>query len=128
MLESICFIFVTFYEAFENGSSRSRRDNRNLAISTALKPSCQAKSSSDMPMSTIHSAPALDSFTPLVEHQTQTPTTFYDARPILHFHAKNARAVAYGDYIKELPFFAEGPAQNTDAAAVETVDAYISTE
>ncbi|RAL62802.1 hypothetical protein DID88_004644 [Monilinia fructigena] len=81
-----------------------------------------------MPLSIIHSAPALDSFTPLVEHQTQTPSTFYDARPVLHFHAKSARAVAYGDYIKELPFFADGPTQNSEAAAVETVDAYISTE
>ncbi|ATZ46798.1 hypothetical protein BCIN_02g01560 [Botrytis cinerea B05.10] len=81
-----------------------------------------------MPLSTIHSAPALDSFTPLVEHQTQTPSTFYDARPILHYHAKAARAVAYGDYIKELPFFADGPAQSSEAAVVETVDAYISTE
>ncbi|KAI9647515.1 hypothetical protein NHQ30_003900 [Ciborinia camelliae] len=81
-----------------------------------------------MPLSKIHATPALDSFTPLVEHQTQTPSTFYDARPVLHYHAKGARAVAYGDYIKELPFFADGPAQNTEAVAVEAVDAFISTE
>ncbi|KAM3068928.1 hypothetical protein ACMFMG_004103 [Clarireedia jacksonii] len=80
-----------------------------------------------MPLSTINTPPALDSFTSLTDHQSQTPSTFYDARPVLHFHAVGVRAVTASEYVKDLPFFSDGPS-NEGGPAVETVDAYISTD
>lgn len=38
-------------------------------------------------------APSLDAFTSLSDHQTQTPGTFFGARPVLHHHSPGAKIV-----------------------------------
>jgi nucleotide-sensitive chloride channel 1A len=94
-----------------------------------------------MPPTALREAPALESFTPLAEHQSQTPTSFYSAKPVLHYHAVGARAIASRDQISKLPIFAsttESQAQPTTDAAepvsperavtVEVVDAFINSE
>lgn len=92
-----------------------------------------------MPLTTIHSAPALDSFTPLADHQSQTPEVFYGAKPVLHFHAVGARALASRDQLSKLPIFSQTPGQADVAEdvqsesqettmAAEVIDAYISSE
>jgi chloride channel, nucleotide-sensitive, 1A len=100
-----------------------------------------------MPPTTIHSPPALDSFTPLAEHQSQTPTTFYNAKPVLHYHAVGLRAVAPSNNVSKLPIFPQStgnPTESTPAEAAsadpesqdspasatvtEIVDAFISSE
>lgn len=40
-----------------------------------------------MPLESTSQAPRLEDFTPLSEHQAQTPTTFFGARPVLHQHS-----------------------------------------
>lgn len=39
-----------------------------------------------MPLHQLSTAPATDDFTPLREHQEQTPTTFFGAKPVLYAH------------------------------------------
>ncbi|KAH8656572.1 regulator of volume decrease after cellular swelling-domain-containing protein [Tricladium varicosporioides] len=88
-----------------------------------------------MPPTTIHNAPPLDSFTPLSEHQSHTPSSFFSAKPVLHFHGVGTRALAAGRHVSKLPIFADAPAQSNEAVendatapCVEVVDAYISSE
>ena len=89
-----------------------------------------------MPPTTIHAAPSLDSFTALAEHQAQTPTSFYGAKPVLHYHATDTRALATASQLSRLPIFAavaESQADGTgDAEAreksVEVVEAFVSSE
>lgn len=94
-----------------------------------------------MPPTTIHSAPALDSFTPLADHQSQTPEVFYGAKPVLHYHAVGARALASRDQLSKIPMFSQTPGQvasdsaddvqpeGPDGRMIEGVtDAYISSE
>jgi nucleotide-sensitive chloride channel 1A len=95
-----------------------------------------------MPPTTIRTAPSLEAFTALADHQAQTPTTFYGAKPVLHYHATGTRALASRDQLSKLPIFPEGAdgqsesrLTETEAEAgaperlvVEVVDAFISSE
>lgn len=58
-----------------------------------------------MPPTTIRSAPALDSFTSLEDHQSQTPTSFYGAKPVLHHHIVGAGVLITSDQKSKLPVF-----------------------
>lgn len=44
-----------------------------------------------MALDTISDAPTAESFTPLSEHQSQTPGTFFGGRPVLHYHSAEAK-------------------------------------
>lgn len=66
-----------------------------------------------MPPTTIHEAPAEDSFTKLEEHQAQTPSTFYNAKPVLHYQSSFVRAVYSKDQVAKLPVF--GPGSNGES-------------
>jgi len=90
-----------------------------------------------MPPTTIRCAPALDTFTTLADHQSHTPTTFYNAKPVLHFHATSIRAITSRESSSKLPIFAsetpsaaETEAEGTEALAdcIQEIDAYISSE
>lgn len=87
-----------------------------------------------MPPVTIYSPPALDSFTPLAEHQSQTPASFYGAKPVLHYHCEGLRAVAPSHAASVLPIFRREATSTQPREAVddenitETVDAFISSE
>lgn len=43
-----------------------------------------------MALELIRRAPQLDSFTPLSEHQAQTPASFYDGKAVLYYHGTRA--------------------------------------
>ncbi len=58
-----------------------------------------------MPPTTIRSAPALDSFTSLEDHQSQTPASFYGAKPVLHHHIVAAGVLISSDQRSKLPVF-----------------------
>ena len=90
-----------------------------------------------MPPTTIHEPPSLDSFTTLAEHQSHTPTTFYGAKPVLHYHAIGVRALAARDQASNLPIFATstGSTAGTEVEAtggrvvsIEEVSAFINSE
>lgn len=44
-----------------------------------------------MPLELVTEAPKKEDFTPLSEHQSQTPSTFFGARPVLHHHSPEAK-------------------------------------
>ena len=91
-----------------------------------------------MPPTTIHDAPALDSFTSLADHQSQTPATFYNAKPVLYYHAVGARALASKEQTSKLPIFASRPggestlvggeAAEPETLEVVTVDVFVGSE
>ena len=58
-----------------------------------------------MPPTTIRSAPALDSFTLLEDHQSQTPASFYGTKPVLHHHIAGAGVLITRDQMSKLPLF-----------------------
>ncbi|RFU31521.1 hypothetical protein B7463_g4841, partial [Scytalidium lignicola] len=90
---------------------------------------------------TIHDAPPLDSFTSLADHQTQTPTTFFGAKPVLHYHGTSVRVLAPQSQIPSLPIFkqedqrpeASGEGEDVDSPmeepmVTEVVDIYVNSE
>lgn len=82
---------------------------------------------------TIHEAPALDSFTPLAEHQSQTPTSFYNSKPVLHYHTISLNALVSRENVSKLPVFkqqeqaTEGSAE-ADGNVVEALEVFVSSE
>ncbi|KAL2001846.1 hypothetical protein VTN02DRAFT_1137 [Thermoascus thermophilus] len=44
-------------------------------------------------METLRAPPATASFTPLAEHQSRTPASFYSAPPVLHYHGERCKVV-----------------------------------
>ena len=94
-----------------------------------------------MPPTTIHSAPPLNTFTALADHQSQTPEVFYGAKPVLHYHAVGARALVSRVQLSKLPIFSQRQGEVASEAAedvppegldgtmiAEVIDAYISSE
>jgi len=58
-----------------------------------------------MSLQTVRSPFALSDYTPLSEHQEQTPDSFYDGKPVLHYHATGAKAWIPKAQRGKLPFF-----------------------
>ncbi|KAI9047165.1 hypothetical protein LZ554_008619 [Drepanopeziza brunnea f. sp. 'monogermtubi'] len=89
-----------------------------------------------MPPTTIHECPIDEDFTDLEEHQAQTPSSFYNAKPILHYKQQRVRALASRDQIPKLPVLgpgADGSSQPASAAldgamTVQFIDVWISSE
>ncbi|KAL5350335.1 hypothetical protein ACLOAV_003902 [Pseudogymnoascus australis] len=74
---------------------------------------------------TIHAPPSLDSFTPLTEHQSTTPSTFFSETPVLHYHGPNARALIAPEHLYALPIFtlAQNSVESNAQAAANGHDA-----
>lgn len=110
-----------------------------------------------MPPTIIRSPPVLDSFVSLEEHQSQTPASFFGAKPVLHHHVIGALALTSRDQIPNLAIFrsasgaSHGGSAGTESSfagqeavgeglgnmvealglhgkAVEAVDVYVSSE
>ncbi|KAK4247042.1 glycosyltransferase [Corynascus novoguineensis] len=58
-----------------------------------------------MSLQTVRSPFAISDYTPLSEHQEQTPDSFYDGKPVLHYHATGAKAWIPKAQRGKLPFF-----------------------
>ncbi|KAK0635830.1 regulator of volume decrease after cellular swelling-domain-containing protein [Bombardia bombarda] len=93
-----------------------------------------------MEPTTIRSPPSLGDFTSLAEHLTQTPSTFYGGKPVLHYHATGAKAWIPKSQLGSLPFFPadlesevtapEGAALNgtSEESVEQKVDIYVSSQ
>lgn len=93
-----------------------------------------------MPPTTIRECPRDEDFTELAEHQAQTPSTFYNAKPILHYKQAGVRALASRHQVSKLPVLgpgADGASQEPvvdstpvldEAMTVQSVDVWISSE
>jgi hypothetical protein len=58
-----------------------------------------------MSLSTVRSPFALGDYTPIADHQEQTPASFYDGKPVLYYHATAAKAWIPASQGGKLPFF-----------------------
>lgn len=91
-----------------------------------------------MSLQTVRSPFAPSDYTPLAEHQEQTPDSFYDAKPVLHYHATGAKAWIPKSQRGKLPFFPadlasaptapESSALNdqTEETVEQTVDLFVN--
>lgn len=75
-----------------------------------------------MPTTTIRTPPSEADFTPLTEYQAQTPETFFGGKPVLHYHAADAKAFVPIDECDVLPVFpkdsSSSPPSGPEAAAL----------
>lgn len=53
---------------------------------------------------TLRSPPVLDAYTPLAEHESRTPASFYEGPPVLHYHKTGARAYVSRENRDKLPW------------------------
>ncbi|POS88420.1 hypothetical protein EPUL_000167 [Erysiphe pulchra] len=83
-----------------------------------------------MTITKIHSAPALDSFTPLAEHQSKTPTTFYKGKPVLYFHDSKAKAIIDKNHLMKLPLDENESyeVKSPSASNLDSVELFVSSE
>ncbi|KAK1243922.1 hypothetical protein MKX08_002060 [Trichoderma sp. CBMAI-0020] len=86
---------------------------------------------------TIRSPPAAADYTPLAEYQSQTPESFTDGKPILHYHLAGAKATIPRSQCGSLAIFpqdtaaAANNANDGEAAeelAEQTVDVFATSE
>ncbi|KAL9471195.1 hypothetical protein ACSS6W_009136 [Trichoderma asperelloides] len=86
---------------------------------------------------TIRSPPAAADYTPLAEYQSQTPESFTDGKPILHYHLAGAKATIPRSQCGSLAIFpqdtAAAPNNANDGEAAEelaeqTVDVFATSE
>lgn len=54
-------------------------------------------------MEVLQNPPLASSFTPLAEHQSRTPQSFYDGPPVLHYHSSRCKVVILESDISASP-------------------------
>lgn len=78
--------------------------------------------------------PTVDKFTPLSEHQEQTPGTFFDGPPVLHLHAPNTHiTLPLASHQKHQPLKSLAENASADAAResnvrIEDVDVWVTSK
>lgn len=79
----------------------------------------------------IDRAPKLDDFTPLSEHQEQTPGTFFGGRPVIHLHCADSQLrIAKADLSAQGDFAAlwDGTASasgDSETAELPSIDIWV---
>ncbi|KAF1813897.1 hypothetical protein P152DRAFT_472691 [Eremomyces bilateralis CBS 781.70] len=98
-----------------------------------------------MDVITINASPSAEEFTPLTEHQSQTPVAFYGSKPVLHYSSSGAvvlipqsvlfkfdQFAALNDGVSSVSPVANGDAQNGTTEDVETriqdLDIWVTSE
>ena len=93
-------------------------------------------------MEIIHDAPVAGSFTPLAEHQSHTPESFYSGPPILYHHSVGGRIIVVQADLDNSPALArlQDSAQTNGSLAndktedehgtviIEDVDVWVTSE
>lgn len=57
-------------------------------------------------MEILNEAPNISSFTPLIEHQSTTPTSFYSGPPVLHYHSNRSKVIVLEHEARSVPALA----------------------
>ncbi|KEY63962.1 hypothetical protein S7711_08687 [Stachybotrys chartarum IBT 7711] len=90
-----------------------------------------------MPPTTIRSPPSLGDFTPLAEYQSQTPESFVDGKPVLHFHLQDIKASVPKSQANSLAIFPadlvssrapDGASDEEDDLVEQQVDILVTSE
>lgn len=90
-------------------------------------------------MDAITERPTIESFTPLSEHQEQTPTAFFGSRAVLHAYAPKAKIVLQTSDLSSQPLLqnlrnpAPAPADESrdtvnDNAVIEDLEIWVTSE
>jgi nucleotide-sensitive chloride channel 1A len=56
-------------------------------------------------METLREAPRASSFTPLLEHQSATPASFYTGPPVLHYYSDRSKIIVLENEITAVAAF-----------------------
>lgn len=77
-------------------------------------------------------SPSEDEFTPLQEHQEQTPSTFFGAKPVLYFQTSGLELVGPKEKLQSGPAFAqfstEGEDTNEGDVLARNIDVWVTSE
>lgn len=90
-------------------------------------------------MESITERPTVDSFTPLSEHQEQTPAAFFGSRAVLHAYAPQAKVVVQTADLLSQPLLqnlgdsaqttADGSRETAnDNAVIENIEIWVTSE
>lgn len=84
---------------------------------------------SNMALQHLSSMPKADDFTPLSEHQEQTPTSFFSAKPVLHAHYEAMTLSTAVDQLKQDLAFSKFSSRREDNEdLVDNVDVWVTSE
>ncbi|PVI04367.1 hypothetical protein DM02DRAFT_586349 [Periconia macrospinosa] len=79
----------------------------------------------------LRSMPKAADFTPLQEHQEQTPSTFFGAKPVLHAHYSGLSLSAPAAQLKEhavFAMFASSTPDDSENALVQNIEIWVNSE
>ena len=81
-----------------------------------------------MSLTSTTSAPAIEDYTPLSEHEEQTPTSFFGAKPVLHLHTQKATIQISKTDLESQPALAElhEGSSDTDEARIPDIDVWVT--
>lgn len=95
-----------------------------------------------MALEILSTLPGLESFTPLEEHQSQTPGTFFGGKPVLYCRHGSLTLSIARDQLEAHPAIAkfsirssgqgtgviDSPVQSSDPAIISNVDVWVTSE
>ena len=82
-----------------------------------------------MALKHLETAPKTDDFTPLQEHQEQTPTTFFGAKPVLYAQYSGLTLSAPASQLEQDTAFSKFSSERDgEDALVKHVDIFVSSE
>jgi nucleotide-sensitive chloride channel 1A len=72
-------------------------------------------------MEVLRTPPVAASFTPLAEHQSRTPESFFTGSPVLHYHSDRCKVIVLESDLTAAPALnaLRGPVVNTNGGAQE---------
>jgi nucleotide-sensitive chloride channel 1A len=77
----------------------------------------------------LDTAPKTENFTPLKEHEEQTPTTFFDAKPVLYAHYSGLTLSTPASQLEQDASFSKfARAIEGDDALVKDITIYVNSE
>lgn len=80
-------------------------------------------------MEIIHKPPTPSSFTPLLTHQSQTPSSFYSGPPVLHHHSPSASLFFHASDLSAAPALsglANGARRGVNGSAAAAADVAVN--
>lgn len=75
----------------------------------------------------IHAPPPASTFIPLADHQSQTPASFYDAPPVLYYHAAHCKLLASKRDLKRFSLF-KGDTEESQDVVLDDVDIHVTSK
>ncbi|KAK5014555.1 regulator of volume decrease after cellular swelling-domain-containing protein [Cryomyces antarcticus] len=92
-----------------------------------------------MSLESIHEVPSVEGFTPISDHRSQTPSSFFGGRPVLHLHSPGATLLGSKEQLEAQPTFARlcslavsngnaEEADESDEIVIPGIDIWVTSE